>query len=227
MAQAHVEKPSLKNLWCGKRFSFLTSLVFLGGQSDPEFQQQKKAFEQLLLKHFMIPMITANTYKDWIRHYDTVPISVDQYTNGAPFYGDFIHNTYLVHEEQLANMTDFVMEAFQQTGKAGFQLFTWQGRNNPMAAPEGASSISPRARGAEIHFIAPDLKGKDLTDTFYFSESAYLQRGESWKKAYWGTNYPHLLSIKQRYDPDGVFWCHNCVGSDLQSTKGPSQLVVV
>jgi len=226
MAEAHGEKPALTNLWCGKRFSFLASFVFLGNQSEPEFQREKKALEQVLLKHFMLPAISVNSYKDWIRHYDTVPISTDQYTNGAPFHGDFCKKTYLVREEQIGNMTQRIKEALQQTAPdqhAAFQLFTWQGRNNPMAAPKGSTSISPHAQGAEIHFFDPNLEGKDfLTDTYYFNESPYTQGGDTWKNAYWGANYPHLLSIKQRYDPNSVFWCHNCVGSDLQSTDETS-----
>lgn len=231
MAEAHGEKPTLTNLWCGKRFSFLASFVFLGGQSDPEFQREKKALEQVLLKHFMLPGISVNSYKDWIRHYDTVPISTDQYTNGAPMYGDVCGKTYLVREEQVANMTQRIKEALQQTApeqRAAFQLFTWQGRSNPMAAPRGSTSISPNAHGAEIHFFDPNLEGKDfLTDTYYFNESPYKQRGDTWKNAYWGANYPRLLSIKQHYDANGAFWCHNCVGSDLESMEETLPLVLV
>ena len=30
---------------------------------------------------------------------------------------------------------------------------------------------------------------------------------------YWGEeNYAELLEVKARYDPEGVFWCHHCVG---------------
>jgi len=230
MAGAHGENSN--STWCGKRFTFLADLIFLGGQSDSEFQRQKKALETMLLKHLMVPRVNVKTYKDWIRHYDTVPISTDQYTNGAPMYGNLMGKTYLIREEQVTNMTDRVKEALQQTAvgqSAGFQLFTWQGHNNPMAAPEGATSISPKAHGAEIHFFdPPNLEGKGvLTDTYYFSESPYMIQGDDWKNAYWGANYPRLLSIKQLYDPDGAFWCHNCVGSDLKSTKLTSHLVLV
>jgi hypothetical protein len=34
-------------------------------------------------------------------------------------------------------------------------------------------------------------------------------------KAFWGSNYPRLLSIKKKYDPTGLFWCKACVGSEL------------
>ncbi|MCJ1352383.1 MAG: hypothetical protein MMC33_002367 [Icmadophila ericetorum] len=35
-----------------------------------------------------------------------------------------------------------------------------------------------------------------------------------WQEANWGINYPPLLSIKQKYDPDGLLQCWHCVGSD-------------
>jgi FAD/FMN-containing dehydrogenase len=36
-----------------------------------------------------------------------------------------------------------------------------------------------------------------------------------WQRAFWGPNYPRLLSIKQRYDPDGLFTVHRGVGSEV------------
>ena len=34
---------------------------------------------------------------------------------------------------------------------------------------------------------------------------------------YWKTSdrYNRLLRVKQQWDPDNLFWCHHCVGSDL------------
>lgn len=36
----------------------------------------------------------------------------------------------------------------------------------------------------------------------------------NWQQAFWGKNYPRLLSIKQRYDPLGVFYGYHSVGSE-------------
>ena len=35
-----------------------------------------------------------------------------------------------------------------------------------------------------------------------------------WKHDYFGSNYPKLLELKQKWDPDSVFWCRACVGND-------------
>jgi ribonuclease T2 len=231
-AEVHGEAPTSTNFGCGKRFSALADFVFLGGQSDPDFQQ---SFQNLkdALKNLTLPTLplTPRSYKDWIRHFDTTPIQIDQYTNGTNVYGGFCHETYLIHEEQIGNMTTRLKDSFRKTAlgeQASFQLYKWQGPSNPMAAPDGATSISPKARGAEFHFWSPRQPGfDDLSDTSYFSESPYVQLDGSWKQRYWGTNYPRLLSIKQHYDPAGVFWCHNCVGSDLPSPVATSSVAFV
>ncbi|MEQ1783688.1 MAG: BBE domain-containing protein, partial [Hyphomonadaceae bacterium] len=52
----------------------------------------------------------------------------------------------------------------------------------------------------------------------YVSESDYFQPG--WQNAFWGGHYPRLLAIKQRYDPDGLFFAHHGVGSERWSPDG-------
>jgi FAD/FMN-containing dehydrogenase len=56
----------------------------------------------------------------------------------------------------------------------------------------------------------------------YVSESDYFQR--DFQQAYWGSNYPRLAQIKQKYDPDGLFFVHNGVGSEQWSTDGFTKL---
>lgn len=46
----------------------------------------------------------------------------------------------------------------------------------------------------------------------YVNETDYFE--PDWQKSFWGANYDRLLSIKQKYDADGVFRCHHCVGSE-------------
>jgi ribonuclease T2 len=86
--------------------------------------------------------------------------------------------------------------------------------------PVNGTSVSPGWSNGVIHFISPTDKQSrqrfvPLANNAYFAESAYNHDGDSWKQRYWGPNYDRLLAIKQKYDPDNFFWCHNCVGSDL------------
>lgn len=87
-------------------------------------------------------------------------------------------------------------------------------------APDGATSIHPAFRTAllhVLHYMADD----SLLDEFYslgassyFAETTFNLDG--WKHRYWGDNYDQLLRVKLKYDPDGRFWCHHCVGADYR-----------
>jgi hypothetical protein len=50
----------------------------------------------------------------------------------------------------------------------------------------------------------------------YFPAASDVWTGEA--------NYQKLLQIKQKYDPDGMFTCHHCVGSELRSADGNCKL---
>lgn len=56
----------------------------------------------------------------------------------------------------------------------------------------------------------------------YFAESDFFE--PNWRQAYWGKNYPRLLAIKQKYDPDGLFFAHHGVGSEVWSPDGFGKL---
>ncbi|WP_440994495.1 FAD-dependent oxidoreductase [Cysteiniphilum litorale] len=52
----------------------------------------------------------------------------------------------------------------------------------------------------------------------YINETDYFE--PKWQKAFWGDNYQKLLKIKLQYDPDGLFYCHHCVGSEYWDKAG-------
>jgi FAD/FMN-containing dehydrogenase len=56
----------------------------------------------------------------------------------------------------------------------------------------------------------------------YVSESNYFEKG--WQQAYWGSNYSRLAEIKRKYDPHGLFFVHNGVGSEQWSADGFTKL---
>ncbi|KIX10069.1 uncharacterized protein Z518_01150 [Rhinocladiella mackenziei CBS 650.93] len=55
------------------------------------------------------------------------------------------------------------------------------------------------------------------------ASGAYLNEADptnsDWQKDFYGENYPRLLDIKKKWDPEGVFWCKPCVGHDLWEVK--------
>ena len=42
----------------------------------------------------------------------------------------------------------------------------------------------------------------------------------NWQDSFWGDNYPRLRAIKQKYDPEGLFFLHHGVGSEDWSADG-------
>jgi len=52
----------------------------------------------------------------------------------------------------------------------------------------------------------------------YVSESNFFER--DWQHSYWGGNYPRLAAVKKKYDPAGLFFVHNGVGSEAWSGDG-------
>jgi hypothetical protein len=56
----------------------------------------------------------------------------------------------------------------------------------------------------------------------YVSESNYFEKG--WQQAYWGSNHARLAEIKKKYDPNGLFFVHNGVGSEQWSADGFTRL---
>ncbi|HEY3783772.1 MAG TPA: FAD-dependent oxidoreductase [Steroidobacteraceae bacterium] len=76
-------------------------------------------------------------------------------------------------------------------------------------AKRNASNVAKAA--AELKKIAPGA-GSYVSETDFFRSD--------WREAFWGTNYPRLKAIKDRYDPEGFFFVHHGVGSEDWSADG-------
>lgn len=68
---------------------------------------------------------------------------------------------------------------------------------------------------AELRKVAPGAGS-------YVSESNYFNR--DWRSAYWGSHHQRLRGIKAKYDPEGLFFVHNGVGSEDWSVDGFTRL---
>ncbi|MGH7211463.1 MAG: BBE domain-containing protein, partial [Acetobacteraceae bacterium] len=63
----------------------------------------------------------------------------------------------------------------------------------------------------KLKIVAPDAGS-------YVAEGSFFER--KWQQAYWGANYPRLLAIKNKYDPDGLFFVRHGVGTEAWSEDG-------
>lgn len=111
------------------------------------------------------------------------------------------------------SMNPQVLDAFALVIITGYGAPAYPGMPGP--GPDLANARSE----AESVGMAMDALLKLAPDAgAYVSESDYFQR--DWQRAFWGTNYPRLAAVKQQYDPDGLFFVHHGVGSEVWSEDG-------
>jgi hypothetical protein len=79
-----------------------------------------------------------------------------------------------------------------------------------------------RTNAAAIGEAADELRSVAAHAGSYVSESNYFER--DWQYSFWGSNYPRLRAVKEKYDPAGLFFVHHGVGSEEWSADGFTRL---
>ena len=98
------------------------------------------------------------------------------------------------------------------------------------AGPPGYPGIpghEPDRSAARQHAEAIDRAMSEIrtlipTVGSYVAESDFFE--QAWQESFWGLNYPRLLDVKDKYDPDGLFFVHHGVGSERWSADGFTRL---
>lgn len=85
--------------------------------------------------------------------------------------------------------------------------------------PNHEPDVARGRKAAErVHRCMSELRAIAPEGGAYVSESNYFE--ERWQRAYWGSNHARLAEIKKKYDPAGLFFVHNGVGSEEWSADG-------
>ena len=103
-------------------------------------------------------------------------------------------------------MNPAVTSAFALAIVAGGQAPAYPGirGHEPSVAEARAARSRVRQCMNQLRALAPNPAS-------YVNETSYFQ--EDWQRAFWGSNYPRLVEIKRKYDPDGLFTVHHGVGT--------------
>jgi FAD/FMN-containing dehydrogenase len=87
--------------------------------------------------------------------------------------------------------------------------------HEPDLARARADAAKVEAGMAELRKLVPDAGS-------YVSESNYFEA--DWQRSFWGANYARLRTVKDKYDPEGLFFVHHGVGSEDWSADGFTRL---
>jgi len=83
--------------------------------------------------------------------------------------------------------------------------------------------VAKGRRAAEaVHRSMNELRAVAGEGGAYVSESNFFE--SDFQHAYWGKNSSRLAEIKKKYDPEGLFFVHNGIGSEQWSRDGFSKL---
>ena len=88
-------------------------------------------------------------------------------------------------------------------------------QDTPSATVEAIQHDVEFVKAAALKRLAPNAGG-------YMNEGNRLN--PDWKGDWYGSNYPKLEKIKNKYDPDDLFYCPTCVGSDRYEVAQDGQL---
>jgi FAD/FMN-containing dehydrogenase len=120
--------------------------------------------------------------------------------------------------ERLAAARDTAMNPAVTEAFTLALIATGAPNSNPGVKGREPDLTEGKREAAAITAAADRLRGLAPDSGSYFNETNYFER--SFQKSFWGPNYPRLAQIKKKYDPEGLFFVHNGVGSEEWSRDG-------
>jgi FAD/FMN-containing dehydrogenase len=93
-----------------------------------------------------------------------------------------------------------------------------QGSAYPGVRDHEPDMVKGRNAANAVHRAMNELRSVAPRGGAYVSESNFFET--DFQHAYWGPNHARLARVKKAYDPDGLFFVHNGVGSEQWSADG-------
>ena len=114
-------------------------------------------------------------------------------------------------------MNPAVVDAFALaiTGALGQPAYPGVPGHEPDAAAARSEAEVVEQTMSAIRKLLPRV-GSYVWETDFFQTN--------WQDAFWGENYARLRAVKDKYDPDGLFFLHHGVGSEDWSADGFTRL---
>ncbi|HTC51620.1 MAG TPA: FAD-binding oxidoreductase [Steroidobacteraceae bacterium] len=97
-----------------------------------------------------------------------------------------------------------------------------EGPAYPGIAGHEPDVLKGRAAAKAINQCVDQLRAVTGPSGSYVNETNYFE--QDWQRMFWGDNYAQLVKIKQKFDPAGLFFVHNGVGSEAWSADGFTRL---
>ena len=89
---------------------------------------------------------------------------------------------------------------------------SWQQQAWPGVAGREPDRAAGAARARQVGEMMSLIRAITPGAGSYVNEADYSE--PDWQDSFWGANYPKLLEVKHRYDPDNLFRVHHGVGSE-------------
>jgi FAD/FMN-containing dehydrogenase len=97
-----------------------------------------------------------------------------------------------------------------------------QGPAYPGIAGHEPDVARGRKAAEAVHRSMNELRAVAGSGGAYVSESNFFE--SDFRHSYWGNNCVRLAEVKKKYDPDGLFFVHNGIGSEEWTPDGFSKL---
>ncbi|GFF31483.1 6-hydroxy-D-nicotine oxidase [Aspergillus udagawae] len=213
-------------------FMFLMNPYFAVNHTVAEFNSLMRPWYDQL-EELGIPYTPNSTYYDSFYDAWQTGFPLETVASSTMVTGSRLFPRANWENTALLNTT---FETLKSTVEAGYPLLAF---NLKAELPDGypASSVNPAFRNALLHAItstswASNATNAEILDTMnYFSNhvlgqwratcpdtGAYMSEADilepNFQQAFYGENYARLYTLKQRYDPFGLFYAPTAVGSE-------------